>query len=166
MGGSGDEAKEISIASVANLTDHMLEINEQSNDVLNGTLKQLQYRVMPTQEYILFSVPFFQMILQLTSIENTSEAILESTINELMGEALDDPDLFYPPLANALYCKVIMAINIALGRSSNFKLKSFYSVMVSRLSQVNLLKENTIIPQSLMDKIKSIKRTEEDELNG
>jgi len=152
----GDETKEISAASIANLTDHMLDLNQQGNGILNNTLDCMGYVTMPHQPFLLALVPILDRIIQLSSEDPKSRRVLKKAVIRLKTEAMEIPKLFHGKLAHRLYIKVACAISNVLSESSGFKQKAFYSVMLSSLSQVNLLNDKLIIPKRLVEKMKAL----------
>lgn len=150
-----DESKQMAILSAANLTDHALEINSKNTKALIEIIKTQEYIEVPRQEAFKVVYHGIQIIIMRTVASTDASARLVDCLNDLAGEIFDTPDVFYAPLAQQYWIRVLQAINIAIQQAGSKKEEQFMQVLYSSLSNINFAREKVTIPkmfQNLKDK--------------
>lgn len=156
--GNQFDSKDMAVSSVANVTDHMLTFNkDQSAELLkeSGTIK---YTTVNTREFVKESLGSIQKTIFLTTSNPKTSLILVKWTNATINEACET-DRYYPPLAQACLKQTIKAINLAIWGCGSVKETAFIRILVNALSNVNLTKETTLVPSSVIDKMKELEDT-------
>jgi hypothetical protein len=145
-----DEGKDWATLSTANLTDHMLKINTDNTLMLLQEAKEIHYEEYDAQAFLLKIIPKLQKIVVLTTANVQTSHTLTRFFNQLVDEVLEPVDLFYPPLAQNLFKRVVQGINLALWGAGAMKETAFLKVIISALSRINVADEKIVIPESLI----------------
>jgi len=160
MGGGKGESKDWSTIAVANLTDHLLDFNNENSEKLIENTAGIKYETINSREKFLAVINVLQQIVfQSTTNAHTSKFLMFK-FNDLIDELTCPLEEYYAPLAQIRWTKVLKALNYALWGAGAFKNQSFFNVLITQLSNVNLVAEKTMIPKKVIQVMKSWKSGE------
>jgi hypothetical protein len=161
MAPMGQESRDYAAVSVANLTDHMLGWNEKNLIELIKYADQLDPKNIMLDDvyrFTLGALKILRALLVYSSGNPTTAQDLCNRINDLIDEVMDPPEIRYAPLAEELLKRLVQSLNQAMLGDSALKQNVLVRAIIDNLSKVSLLKERTMMPESLLNTIKSFQK--------
>jgi hypothetical protein len=152
--GNPTESKDWSTLAVANTTDHMLTINEENSKQLLLSATEIKYTEIFSQVFLRSTLPTLQKLIALSCSNAKTSKILVQKVNELVAEVCEPPNRYYHDLAQSIFTQVIQAINNAIWGAGAMKEGSFLNVLVTSLSNVNLVSQKTMVPNKVLEMLK------------